>query len=84
MESKEGIWESLPMLTKIASAFFILGKATGFMTFITYFVNLELAKSMLIVYATFVEMFSCRKVNAKPTKEQVEAWAREYKLLEGN
>ena len=93
MESKEGIWESLPMLTKIASAFFILGKTTGFITFITYFVNLELAKSMLIVYATFigisillsaVEMFSCRKVNAKPTKEQVEAWAREYKLLEGN
>jgi len=93
LESKEGIWESLSMLTKLASAFFILGKVTGFMTFITYFVNLALAKLMLMVYATFIgisilfsviEMFSTRKRSAKPTKEQVEAWAREYKLLEGN
>jgi len=93
LENKEGIWESLPMLTKLASAFFVLGKVTGFATLMTYFVNLELAKSMLIVYATFIgisilfsviEMFSTRKESAKPTKEQVEAWAREYKLLEGN
>jgi len=93
LDNKDGLWESLSMLTKLASAFFILGKMTGFATFITYFVNLEVAKTMLMVYATFIgisillsgyQMFSTRKGSAKPTKEQVEAWAREYKLLEGN
>lgn len=93
MENKEGVWDNLSMLTKTASAFFILGKMTGFMTFIAYFVNLTLAKSMLILYATFIgisillsgyQMFTCRKQDTKPTKQQVEAWAREYKLLEGN
>lgn len=90
---QEGIWESLSTLTKISSAFFILGKMTGFMTFITYFVDLTLAKWMLVLYATFIgisvllsgiQMFKNGKEENKPTKEQVEAWAREYKLLEGN
>jgi len=91
--AQEGIWESLSTLTKISSAFFILGKMTGFMTFITYFVDLALAKWMLVLYATFIgisvllsgiQMFKNDKQENKPTKEQVEAWAREYKLLEGN
>jgi len=86
-----GIWESLPMLTKISSAFFVLGKVTGFMTFIMYFANLMLAKWMLMMYATFigisillssVQIFKSKKQDNKPTKEQVEAWAREYNLLE--
>ena len=63
------------------------------MTFITYFVDLALAKWMLVLYATFIgisvllsgiQMFKNDKQENKPTKEQVEAWAREYKLLEGN
>lgn len=90
---EKDIWESLPMLTKLASAFFVLGKITGFMTFLTYFVNLPLAKIMLLVYATFIglsviasatQMFKSGKNEIKPTRRQVEAWAREYKLLEGN
>ena len=47
-------WDELSMLTKISSAFFILGKATGFMTFMMYFVDLVLAKWMLILYASFI------------------------------
>lgn len=85
-------WGELSMLTKISSAFFVLGKVTGFMTFITYFVNLVLAKWMLIMYATFIgisillsctQMFRTKKTDAKPSLEQVQAWAREYNLLEG-
>ena len=85
------IWESLPMLTKVSSAFFVLGKVTGFMTFIMYFANLMLAKWLLMMYATFigisillssVQIFKSKKQDNKPTKEQVEAWAREYNLLE--
>ena len=79
------------MLTKISSAFFVLGKVTGFMTFFMYFANLMLAKWMLMMYATFigisillssVQIFKSKKQDNKPTKEQVEAWAREYNLLE--
>ena len=86
------VWEELSMLTKFASAFFVLGKATGFMTFITYFANLTLAKWMLIMYASFigisillscVQMFRAKKVDTKPSLEQVQAWAKEYNLLEG-
>jgi len=86
------LWDELPMLTKFASAFFILGKITGFMTLITYFINLPLAKTMLIVYASFIgisillsgiEMFSNKKQEKLPTKEQVEAWAKQYNLLQG-
>jgi hypothetical protein len=51
-----------------------------------------LAKWMLVVYATFIaisvllsgyQMFRGGKQDRKPTKEQVEEWAREYRLLEG-
>ena len=92
MEEHEGGWESLPLLTKLASAFFLLGKLAGFMTFFTFFVDLVLAKWLLIVYAIFIgisillsayQMFRSEKQVKKPTKEQVEEWAREYKLLEG-
>lgn len=85
-------WDELSPLTKASSVFFILGKLTGFMTFMTYFVDLALAKWMLVLYATFIgisvllssaQMFRNKK-EIKPTKEQVEAWAKEYKLLEGN
>ena len=46
---------------------------------------------MLMMYATFigisillssVQIFKSKKQDNKPTKEQVEAWAREYNLLE--
>ena len=86
-------WDELPVLTKVSSAFFVLGKLTSFLTFITYFVDLQLAKWMLVVYASFItisillsgiQMFKKNKKHNKPTKQQVEAWAREYKLLEGN
>jgi hypothetical protein len=92
LEEQEGFWENLSMLTKLASVFFILGKVVGFMTFFTFFVNLILAKWMLVVYATFIaisvllsgyQMFRGGKQDRKPTKEQVEEWAREYRLLEG-
>ena len=62
------------------------------MTFFTFFVNLVLAKWLLIVYAIFIgisillsayQMFRPEKQVKKPTKEQVEEWAIEYKLLEG-
>ena len=85
-------WGELSMLTKISSAFFVLGKVTGFMTFITYFVNLVLAKWMLMLYASFIgisillsciQMFRTKKADTKPSLEQVQAWAREYNLLEG-
>ena len=87
-----GVWDSLPVLTKLASAFFVLGKAVGFMTFFVFFLELELAKWMLLLYATFIaisillsgyQMFRKRRQDNKPTREQVEAWAREYNLLEG-
>jgi len=63
----------------------------GFMTFFTFFINLQLAKWMLIGYAMFIGvsiLFStCQMFKAdrekKPTKEQVTQWAREYNLLEG-
>ena len=92
MEEHEGGWGNLPSLTKLASAFFLLGKLAGFMTFFTFFVDLVLAKWLLIVYAIFIgisillsayQMFRSEKQVKKPTKEQVEEWAREYKLLEG-
>tara|TARA_R110002153_G_scaffold9039_1_gene37796 strand:- start:48 stop:329 length:282 start_codon:yes stop_codon:yes gene_type:complete len=92
MEEHKGGWGSLPLLTKLASAFFLLGKLAGFMTFFTFFVNLVLAKWLLIVYAIFIgisillsayQMFRPEKQVKKPTKEQVEEWAIEYKLLEG-
>ena len=54
MEEQEGFWENLSTLTKLASVFFILGKVVGFMTFFTFFVNLMLAKWMLMVYAMFI------------------------------
>ncbi len=85
-------WEELSTLTKISSAFFVLGKVTGFMTFMMYFVDLVLAKWMLMLYATFigisiflscVKMFRAKKADTKPSLEQVQAWAREYNLLEG-
>ena len=85
-------WEELSTLTKISSAFFVLGKATGFMTFMMYFVDLVLAKWMLMLYASFigisiflscVKMFTAKKADTKPSLEQVQAWAREYNLLEG-
>jgi|TARA_R110001583_G_scaffold117173_2_gene268258 uncharacterized membrane protein len=92
LEEQEGFWENLSTLTKMASVFFILGKVMGFMTFFTFFVNLMLAKWMLVVYAIFIaisvllsgyQMFRGGKQDRKPTKEQVEEWAREYRLLEG-
>tara|TARA_R110000737_G_scaffold156651_1_gene185338 strand:- start:2540 stop:2746 length:207 start_codon:yes stop_codon:yes gene_type:complete len=67
------------MLTKLVSAFF------------TFFINLELAKWMLIGYATFIgvsillstyQVFKANK-EEKLTKEQVTQWTREYNLLEG-
>ena len=85
-------WEELSTLTKISSAFFVLGKVTGFMTFMMYFVDLVLAKWMLMLYASFigisiflscVKMFKAKKADTKPSLEQVQAWAREYNLLEG-
>ena len=85
-------WGELSTLTKISSAFFVLGKATGFMTFMMYFVDLVLAKWMLMLYASFVgisilisciHMFRTKKADTKPSLEQVQAWAREYNLLEG-
>ena len=85
-------WEDLSPLTKASSAFFVLGKATGFMTFIMYFVDLVLAKWMLMLYASFIgisillsciQMFRTKKADTKPSLEQVQAWAREYNLLEG-
>lgn len=85
-------WDDLSLLTKTSSAFFILGKATGFMTFMAYFVDLVLAKWMLILYASFIgisillsciQMFRTKKADTKPSLEQVQAWAREYNLLEG-
>ncbi len=84
-------WDELSMLTKISSAFFILGKATGFMTFMMYFVDLTLAKWMLMLYASFIgisillsciQMFTTKKVDTKPSLEQVQAWAKEYDLLD--
>ena len=92
MEEQKGFWENLSTLTKLASVFFVLGKVVGFMTFFTFFVNLMLAKWMLVVYAIFIaisvllsgyQMFRGGKQDRKPTKEQVEEWAREYRLLEG-
>lgn len=91
MYDEKDLWGSLPMLTKLASAFFVLGKTVGLMSFFTFFINLELAKWMLIGYATFIgvsillstyQMFKADK-EEKPTKEQVTQWAREYNLLEG-
>ena len=85
-------WGELSMLTKISSAFFVLGKVTGFMTFMMYFVDLTLAKWMLMLYASFIgisisisciHMFRTKKADTKPSLEQVQAWAREYNLLEG-
>jgi hypothetical protein len=85
-------WDDLSPLTKASSAFFVLGKATGFMTFIMYFVDLVLAKWMLMLYASFIgisillsciQMFRTKKADTKPSLEQVQAWAREYNLLEG-
>jgi len=85
-------WEELSTLTKISSVFFVLGKVTGFMTFMMYFVDLVLAKWMLMLYASFigisiflscVKMFKAKKADTKPSLEQVQAWAREYNLLEG-
>lgn len=91
MSSEKDLWGSLPMLTKLASVFFVLGKMVGFMTFFTFFINLQLAKWMLIGYATFIGVSilssTCQMFKAgreeKPTKEQVTQWAREYNLLEG-
>jgi len=92
LEEQEGFWENLSTLTKLASVFFVLGKVVGFMTFFTFFVDLVLAKWMLVLYATFIaisvllsgcQMFRGGKQDRKPTKEQVEEWAREYRLLEG-
>ena len=92
MSEPPGMWENLPMLTKAASLFFILGKVVGFMTFFTFFANLMLAKWMLMVYAMFIgisiflsgyQMFRKGKRDNKPTRQQVEEWAREYRLLEG-
>ena len=92
MSEPPGVWDNLSMLTKLASAFFVLGKVVGFMTFFTFFVDLVLAKWMLVLYATFIaisvllsgcQMFRGGKQDRKPTKEQVEEWAREYRLLEG-
>ena len=89
----QNYWDKLPVLTKVSSAFFVLGKMTSFLTFITYFVDLQLAKWMLVVYASFImisillsgiQVFKKDKKHDKPTRQQVEAWAREYKLLEGN
>jgi len=92
MSEPPGVWDNLSMLTKLASAFFVLGKVVGFMTFFTFFVDLVLAKWMLVLYATFIaisvllsgsQMFRKGKQDEKPTREQVEEWAREYRLLEG-
>ena len=56
------------------------------------FVNLMLAKWMLIVYATFIaisvllsgyQMFRGGKQHGKPMREQVAEWARDNRLLEG-
>ena len=61
------------------------------MTFFTFFINLELAMWLLIVYAIFIGisivlsgylMLRTKKKDRKPTKEQVASWAREYGLLE--
>jgi len=85
-------WHDLSPLTKTSSVFFVLGKATGFMTFMMYFVDLALAKWMLMLYASFIgisillsciQMFRAKKADTKPSLEQVQAWAREYNLLEG-
>ena len=85
------LWADIPLLTKIASAFFVLGKVVGFMTFFTFFVDITLAKWMLILYATFIgisvllstwQLFKTDKTK-KPTREEVIRLARENNLLEG-
>lgn len=91
MHSETSLWGDLPTLTKVAAVFFVLGKMIGFMTFFTFFVNLQLAKWLLIGYATFIgisiilsgrQMFKAQK-NQRPSREQIKEWAREYNLIEG-
>ena len=50
MTDKKGTLEGLPLVSKLALVFFIIGKALSFMTFFTFFVDLELAKIILIMY----------------------------------
>ena len=85
------LWNDLSTLTKIAAVFSVLGKMIGFMTFFTFFVNLQLAKWMLLGYATFIginiilsgrQMFKIQK-SQRPPREQVRERAREYSLIEG-
>ena len=93
MDGRTQRWVGEPTTADETSvSIFLLGKLAGFMTFFTFFVNLVLAKWLLIVYAIFIgisillsayQMFRPEKQVKKPTKEQVEEWAIEYKLLEG-
>jgi len=84
--------EILSTLTKVATVLFCIGKLTGVMSMIALLASPMLAMYTGIVYAALIgtsillcliQMSRTKKQRNKPTREQVEAWAREYSLLEG-
>tara|TARA_R110000744_G_scaffold123046_1_gene228117 strand:- start:1462 stop:1743 length:282 start_codon:yes stop_codon:yes gene_type:complete len=93
LTDKKGTLEGLPLVSKLALVFFIIGNALSFMAFFTFFVDLELAKLILIMYTGSIalsvvlalyQMPSNEEEEKMPSKEQVAMWAKEYKLIEGN
>jgi hypothetical protein len=92
LEQQHGFWDNLSPLTKAATLLFAMGKMAGIMSILSLFVIIELAFYMGIVYASLIgmsallcliQLFRPGQQENKPTREQVEAWAREYSLLEG-
>jgi len=92
LEDNTFFWERLSSLTKVATVLFCIGKLTGVMSMIALLASPMLAMYTGIVYAALIgtsillcliQMSRTKKQRNKPTREQVEAWAREYSLLEG-